>query len=443
MKGFRSQLMLAFASASILVIAATASAQVRPGDVITRANATKVANLVSPGNYMLVQQGMVMKIVPTTHLDWPPPYRAATEQYSPQVQLTVGGNIQNYKAGLPFPLVDVNDPYAAQKIMWNFEFRPLYTDDVDARNVQVISHRPGQSGSVEAMTFGNFGFYKSIGRTEVAPMPIDNDIYQTGIAYRSGVFPVLEPEEMHGAGIVREGFVQPNVEDQVWEYSPETRRLRRLPATELSDAFGVASRGGAGSSAGGVAGATTYASTLDPDSSFGFDAKLTDYSYRLLGERPMLAVTDAANSPEQPCPYDGGRSVCPENWQMRNVYIIEADAKPRSPLSDQVIVPRRILYIDSEGWFITASDLFHPNGELWKTIATFHAYRDRSTPYARVAVWPYKRMFQTAMVDEDVTTGFSTTVYSPSTSGNSECWYINSGVVDKDFFTPARLEESH
>ena len=74
---------------------------------------------------------------------------------------------------------------------------------------------------------------------------------------------------------------------------------------------------------------------------------------------------------------------------------------------------------------------------------TYNAYRDRATPNARVAIWPFKRMFQTAMVDEDVTTGFSTTIYSPRPNNDSECWYINSGVVDKNFFTPAHLEESH
>jgi hypothetical protein len=64
-------------------------------------------------------------------------------------------------------------------------------------------------------------------------------------------------------------------------------------------------------------------------------------------------------------------------------------------------------------------------------------------PTARVAIWPFKRMFQTAMVDEDLTTGFSSTVFTPRRDGNSECWYINSGIVDKDFFTPVRLAMSN
>jgi hypothetical protein len=216
-----------------------------------------------------------------------------------------------------------------------------------------------------------------------------------------------------------------------------------LPNSELSDAFGVAKGPGGAPQSVGQGGGTTYASTIDPDSALGFAAKIEDYNYRLLGERPMLASVDAANSPAIPCAEDGGRSVCPENWQIRTLYVIEATAKKGSPIASSVLIPRRVLYIDSEGWFVTASDLFDPKGQLANTIASFYAYRDRPIPNARVAIWPFKRMFQTAMVDEDVTTGFSSVAYSPRPDGASECWYINSGAVDKGFFTPATLEMGH
>ena len=81
-------------------------------------------DLVSPGNFYLVRQGMRMKIVPTERLEWPPPYKAATEKYSAQVGLNDQGELQNYVAGQPFPLLDPNDPHVATKVMWNFSFRP-------------------------------------------------------------------------------------------------------------------------------------------------------------------------------------------------------------------------------------------------------------------------------------------------------------------------------
>jgi hypothetical protein len=189
-------------------------------------------------------------------------------------------------------------------------------------------------------------------------------------------------------------------------------------------------------------GFTTYASTWDPDSRFGFSGKIEDYTYRLLGERSMLAVAEAENSPATPCANDGGRSVCAENWEVRHLYVIEATAKPRSPLGGSTLIPRRVFYIDSEGWFITASDQYDRQGQLWKTLVTFNAYRDRAVPGARVAIWPFKRMFQTALVDEDLTDGFSTVVYSPGPDSQDDGVYINMGAIDQTFFTPERMVQA-
>src|SRR5260370_31226719 len=92
---FSTVVALAFAIA-VVSAAAPARAQVKPGDVITPDNASLVAGLVSPGNFILVRQGMTMKIVPTSHLDSPPPYKQATEPYSPQLSLRSDGAIKAY-----------------------------------------------------------------------------------------------------------------------------------------------------------------------------------------------------------------------------------------------------------------------------------------------------------------------------------------------------------
>ena len=107
---------------------------VKPGDTITYANSYEVKDLVSPGVYYKVTQGMSMKVVPTEHMEWPPPYRDATEKYSQQVRLSPDGHTMvNYVAGQPFPLLDPNPPRIATKIMWNNAFRPITSDDYDLR----------------------------------------------------------------------------------------------------------------------------------------------------------------------------------------------------------------------------------------------------------------------------------------------------------------------
>ena len=93
------------------LFAATARAGVKPGDVITPQNASQVKDLVSPGVYYMVTHGMHMDIVPTERIDWPPPYKDATEKYSSQVRLTDDHrSLVGYVAGQPFPLIDTNDP---------------------------------------------------------------------------------------------------------------------------------------------------------------------------------------------------------------------------------------------------------------------------------------------------------------------------------------------
>jgi hypothetical protein len=54
-----------------------------------------------------------------------------------------------------------------------------------------------------------------------------------------------------------------------------------------------------------------------------------------------------------------------------------------------------------------------------ETLAIFTGYRDRSMPEAKVAIYPFKRLFQTAMIDEDIddTMRFTSIVYPPGAEG--------------------------
>ncbi|HUA35170.1 MAG TPA: DUF1329 domain-containing protein [Candidatus Binataceae bacterium] len=433
--------------ASALALAGVSAAQVKPGDFITKDNAAKVQGLLSPGNYVLVQKGMTMKIVPSDKLEWPPPFTAATEKYSPQVQLAPDGTLKNYVSGQPFPLLDPNDPTVATKIMWNFSFRPMYSDDIDMRFPEVASYGADASGEpLSYYTVGHFAFYNNIGRIEVPPVPTDPDGAASGVRYRFGFYPFLEPSSLRGYGMLRFRHIDPKQDDNVWVFNPQTRRLRRQSPEILSDAIaalpGFSGGGGGGGGMGGVGaggGAPAYVNTLDPDSYFGFSAKIEDFTYKYLGDKNMLASVHAEHSPEQPCPTDGGKTICPEAWEMRHLYVVEADAKPGTDLS----IPKRTLYLDAEGWFITASDQYDRNGALWKTIATFQTYRDRPVPDAKVAIYPYKRMFQLGLVDQDLQTGVSSVVYMPGpNSEERECWYIDMGTVDNAFFTPEKLQNA-
>src|SRR5215469_18884655 len=164
---------------TLLAISLPGEAGVKPGDFITSDSAAQVKDLVSPGVYYKVQHGMTMKIVPTARIDWPPPYKDATEKYAAQVQLSKDHrSVVGYVAGQPFPLIDANDPYVATKIVWNNVFRPITGDDYDLRFYDCDSsfERSGpQQQQVEYFQIGHYAGYDLVGRTEVEPTPIDPD----------------------------------------------------------------------------------------------------------------------------------------------------------------------------------------------------------------------------------------------------------------------------
>ena len=71
----------------LLLTAVPVGADVAPGDVIGKANADKVKDLVSPGMFWCVQHGWPMKIVETKPIAWKRAYKEATEKYAAQVKL--------------------------------------------------------------------------------------------------------------------------------------------------------------------------------------------------------------------------------------------------------------------------------------------------------------------------------------------------------------------
>jgi hypothetical protein len=404
-------------------------AEVAPGASITRTDAARVKDLVSPGNYVLVQQGMEMKIVPTRDYEWPAPYKSSTEQYSPQVKLGPDDELQNYLAGLPFPLLDTNDPHIAQKIMWNFQLGPSYSDDLDAQDSLIANYAPGGSGKPwSAYNVGHLAVYRNIGREEVAPVPTDED-GDTGIMQRIAFGPVIVPIEppfwqTPWMGFTWYRYTDPRKSDVVW--TSMTTGYYNWPGPYLGPP--------------GYLTGTAFFGNLDLQSLFGFAGRFHDFDFKYLGEKEMLAVVHAANLPAKSCQADGGRTICPENWELRHVYVIEADARRPGRFADIPAIAKRILYIDSQGWFITASDQYDHGGKLWKTLAIFNTVRDREYPNSKAAVYSFDRLFQTALVDEDVQSGYSTILFTPNPERpQHDTWFINQGIISQRWIVPQRF----
>ncbi len=404
----------------LCLIAASANAVVKPGDVIAPSNAAQVKDLVSPGVYYAVTHGMRMNIIAPERVDWPPPYREATEKYSQQVRLTNDHrSMVGYVAGQAFPLIDPNDPYVGTKIMWNNVFRPISTDDYDLRFYDCQSEyvRPGQDQKIiDDIEIGHYAGYNLFGRTEVEPMPVDPDFKQSGRLWAFALYPVLAPQEARGTGLIRYRYADPNRGDDSWDWTPGTRRVRRLSEAMLSSATG--------------------AQSYDPDHYAGFNPKTEQYNYRFLGEKEMLASVHAEHSPEDTCPYDGGATACPEAWEMRHLYIVEATPRRDLAEANGALDKSTDVYLDTELCFEPYVDTYDQKGRLWRTHIYWLAFRDRPVPDARVAIYPFKREFVVGAASIDTQGNFATMCYLPGQhTPERECWYINMGAIDKDFCT--------
>jgi len=416
------------ATAAALVIAALGLlsgpgyAQVKPGDMIGAENAAKVTDLVSPGVYYKVTHGMQMKITPTQRVDWPPPYKDATEKYSAQVRLSQDHkSIVGYVAGQPFPLIDPNDPDVANKVVWNNVFRPITTDDYDLRFYDCDSsfeQRGPQTKQIEYFQIGHYAGYDLVGRTEVEPLPTDPDFKTTGRYWLFALYPLLAPQEIRGTGFIRWRYADPKKGDDTWSLGAGARRVRRVDESILSSS----------TTAGG-----TSAHAWDPDHYSGFNPKTEQYDYKFLGEKNMLGTVHAEHSPEIRCATDGGASACPEAWEMRHMYVIEATPNRHRV---RALDSRTVIYMDSEMWFEPYIDTYDRDGRLFRNHIYWLATRDRPVPDAKVAIYPFKRSFVVGACATDVQSGLASMCYLPGNeTPEHECWYINMGAVDKQFFT--------
>ncbi|HYB92033.1 MAG TPA: DUF1329 domain-containing protein [Candidatus Binataceae bacterium] len=404
----------------LFISSSRAWAGVKPGDVIGISNAAEVKPVVSPGVYYAVTHGMRMNIVPTSAVEWPAPFREATEKYSQQVRLSEDHrSLIGFVAGQPFPLIDFNDPNIAEKLVWNNVFRPINSDDYDLRffDCQTEYITPGQDQRViDEIEIGHYAGYDLIGRTEVEPTPFDPDFKQTNRMWMFALYPILAPENQRGEGVIRYRYADPSRGDDSWDWTPGTRRVRRLNEAILSSAMG--------------------AQTYDLDHYSGFNPKTEQYDYKFLGVKSMLGCVHGTHSPEMTCPYDGGGTACPEDWEMRQVYIVDACPRRDGKGANNALDRDTVIYMDSEAWFEPYVDSYDRKGQLWRTHIYWLTFRDRPVPDARVAVYPFKREFVVGAASIDTQGGISTMCYLPGQhTPERECWYINMGAISKEFFT--------
>jgi hypothetical protein len=414
--------MLAQWSAGVVVVALVASgslarAEIVPGDVITAENVERAHDLISPGLEWCIRHGWPITVREARRIAWPTAYHEATEKYSGQVKLSADGlTVEGYVAGQPFPHVEAKDPQAALKIMWNYNYGFVTTDDVDLRNFDadtgtVADHGP--LGVERHFLLDHFRRLFWTGRLYVDPKPSKPN--PNGYRVQQGLYPILEPFDLKGVGALSNRYIEATKSDDTWLYLPSLRRVRRLSNSQRSDAL--------------------FGQDTDVDSFGGYAGQIAWMDWKLLGEREVLASMHGEHYPVKW--HDKVDWAFDEQWERRKVWVIEGVSK-----LPQYAFGKRVIFIDKESWTIPFSDIYDRSGELWKIWINDFSFRKKAEG-SNVIEYPDEMGFVPAIVMVDMQLEHATKASLPSPRFPGEQgWYFNQGEkagATDDWFTVAAL----
>lgn len=374
-----------------------------PGTVIRAANVGRYDAFLGPSMRWAIERGMNMEVVAPRPIPLEPARLRATEKYAPQARLSADKlQVENYVAGLPFPLVDENDPDAAVKLMFNFENRIL-VDDLDARNFDCDTGSIGTEGPMRVerrFILGHFRRLYHVGR--LYHEPIHTWPTPDGVRYREALYPILEPFDLKGVGITYNRYLAPSRQDDSWLYYPLLKRVRRLSTAARSEAL--------------------FGQDTDIDSYGGFAGNPAWMAWRMLGRKRLLGSLHGRNFPAR---WAAGSAdfMFDDTWEPRDVYVIEGRSKlPGYAYS------RRVIYIDRESFVIPYTELYDQNGELWKAWVNQFKLGRKPRPDAVRVVYDYEQQFLPAVTMFDMQLGHATKCRIPSPDfPGEEGWYFNFG----------------
>ncbi len=395
-----------------------ARADVVPGDKINEQNMDKLKDLISPGMEWVIKHGWPITITETKRIEFPQAYKEATEKYSGQVKLTADGlNLVNYVAGLPFPNVDTKDPQVAMKIMWNWGYTHLTTDDVDLRNFDADTGAVADHGPLTVERHFLLDHFRRLfwtGRLYVDPKPEKPN--PNGYRAQQGLYPVLEPFDLKGVGALGNRYTSSEKQDDSWLYLPSLRRVRRLSTAQRSDAL--------------------FGQDTDVDSYYGYSGHPAWMDFKFLGERDLISCYHAQHYPVKW--HDKVDWAFDDVWEKRKVYVIEGISK-----LPQYAYGKRVIFVDKEAWVIPFSDIYDRSGELWKIWINDMSFRKKAFEGANVIDYPDEMGFIPAIVMVDMQLEHATKASLPSHRFPGEQgWYFNQGEkagITDDWFTVAAL----
>ncbi|MDJ0787046.1 MAG: DUF1329 domain-containing protein [Myxococcota bacterium] len=315
-------------------------------------------------------EGMRMEIGPSFR-DYAPAdvYLEATKRYAEQVRLGPDNGLEDYRAGQPFPMEDIEcleDPEAGVKIAWNFvrrwegaggraRFYYSYWD----RGEELPLYYQGHSAGV-SLAF----------RPEPQYDEHDGDLFRGEKRYVASGPEVEAPFDARGIALLsyryKSSYGSPKTakNDDTWVYVPSLRRVRRISSAQRTDSIS--------------------GTDFTFDDLFSFNGVVPQYEWSCHEERDIIAPI---NSTIRGYPYQKGRNFGPyglsfadDRWELRKAVRIRFD-----PLNPNHPYQYKDIWIDKQTLEPLYSFAYDRKGELWKII--WHAHRWSDEDFEEYEGW--------------------------------------------------------
>jgi hypothetical protein len=275
-------------------------------------------------------------------------YAEFTAKYAGQPRLNPETKrVENFTAGVPFPNIDLSDPDAGYKVIWNnYYANPVIGDTWIAQGYRPDTRTIVQTSIKDGIwKFTSGGNYKFLMEGRVSGGP---HMFGDGTVHKIALLGLTYPYDVAGLGLyqIQYNTGQP---DDVWIYIKSIRRIRRIS---------------------GEAAWTDPQPGLDllNDDNQGIDAFPPWYqNFKLVEKRWILAVvhgTDPSGDKrevgeriELSPPYWNPINI---EWEPREVYVIEATPPSYHPYS------KKIIYMDAEFPTNHQMEAYDKKGDLWR-----------------------------------------------------------------------------
>jgi hypothetical protein len=342
----------------------------KPGMVLDQSNWQLAEGLLPPEILEHYKTGGYANPIvewPLGTFNWPPDFKASTEKNAGQFKISDQGSVvlnstgeqPPYILGYPFPIIDPNDPQAANKIIWNFFYITWYFGSVHAQS-QVNWVQPH---AMERRTDQDvrFSFMDGIPEHDRIPNPQNFSVQFLTVAQT--------PADLAGTAALNWRYRDADKRDSTWAFVPALRRVRAVSPANRSDGF--------------------LGSDMSQDDGPFFDGKPEDFTWTLKGEADMFRIVDPLNLQGKSnsiwMPQGGWRANWDENLKIigyqdpdwkglawaprsaalakRRFWVIEAVPKDRYYLYGKVQ-----LYVDKETFQGSWNRKFSWQGELLNTL---------------------------------------------------------------------------